>query len=211
MFQMALTYETLMCNFDNLVNFVRYAVAEFDESHDLNHAISVTLNSHKIMTSFGESFDSKLLIYMAMLHDVCDHKYPNSISKEELEEFIKNNLGENQTKYVMYIVNNLSWSKESQGKREPCEKWMQNYLIAIGDADRLEAIGYIGIKRCFIFGKAKYPYMTDNEAIQRVIEHCDEKLLRIYPEYFIVSNYARIIAEPLHKETIKFRENPTLL
>lgn len=209
MFQMALTFETLLDKYPELVNFVTSSVADFDESHDLNHAVTVTIRAHAIMASLDPSFDEQLLVFMAMLHDVRDHKYTSSITRDQLVDFVKIHLGEEKMVHVMHVIENLSWSKESQGKRERCIPGLENYLIAVGDADRLEAIGAVGIERCYAFGKAKYPNLTHEEATKRVVDHCDEKLLRIYPEHFIVSDYARKLAEPLHEEIVRFREDPS--
>lgn len=193
---------------DILVFFVKNSVSHFDESHNLDHAIAVTNRSHEIMKSLQSDYDSDLLSYMAMLHDVRDHKYPESITEEDLKIFIKTQLGDKKLEQVMFIIENLSWSKESKGLRETPPPEISNYLIAVSDADRLEAIGEIGIKRCYNFAKAKYSGYTHEQLVKRVIDHSNEKLLKLYNEYFIVSDHARKIAFPLHQEIIKFLESP---
>lgn len=199
--QMSLISETLF-------NFVKGAVTPFDESHDLNHAVTVTNAAHKIMLTLDPTYDRELLSYMAMLHDVRDHKYPKSISEEELVTFIRSRFSEEKLVQIMYVIENLSWSKEASGKRKPCPPELLHYLIAVGDADRLEAIGKVGLKRCYEFGKAKNPDQTHDQLVERVVEHCHEKLLRLYMENFIVSDYARTIAHPLHLEIVEFLNNP---
>lgn len=191
-----------------LVAFVRQSVAHFDESHDLNHALTVTNSSHKIMATLQEEYDHELLSYMAMLHDVRDHKYPESISEEELKSFILEQIGDEKLEKVMFVVDNLSWSKESSGRRKPAPHELANYLTAVSDADRLEAIGSVGLKRCYEFGRAKHPDYTHEQQVERVRVHCYEKLLRLYNEHFIVSECARKIALPLHQEILRFVENP---
>lgn len=144
-----------------------------------------------------------------MLHDVCDHKYPESISREELVNFIETQLGHDKMEQVMFVVDNLSWSKEAKGQRKQPSEFLANYLKAVSDADRLEAIGQIGLKRCYEFTKAKNPLYTHEELITHVVIHCKEKLLRLYLENFIVSPCAREIALPLHREIEEFVENPS--
>jgi uncharacterized protein len=192
-----------------LSNFVQQSVAHFDESHDFNHAKTVTTSAHKIMHSLQPEYDTELLSYMAMLHDVRDHKYPNSITEDELKEFVRSQLGEDKLEQVMYVIENLSWSKEEKGLRKVPPSGLENYLIAVSDADRLEAIGKVGLKRCYEFSRAKHPDYTHEQIVNRVVVHCHEKLLRLYAEHFIVSECAQEIAEPLHDEILVFLENPT--
>lgn len=73
---------------ENLVNFVRTSTQHFDESHGLDHALKVTHTTHAILHNLNEPYDKLFTSTIAMLHDVCDHKYPNSILIEELENFI---------------------------------------------------------------------------------------------------------------------------
>lgn len=201
---------TSKCILDQaLYEFVKDSVKSFDESHDLNHAITVTNSAHRIMRTLQETYDLQLLSYMAMLHDVCDHKYPESITKEMLYEFVVNHLGEEKMENVKFVIENLSWSKEVKGLRKQIPSELSNYMIAVSDADRLEAIGRIGLKRCYAFTKAKNSDMDHDEIVRNVVAHCNEKLLRLYNDGFIVSEIAREIAKPLHKEIEMFMKKPS--
>jgi len=182
-----------------VVDFVKEACKDFDESHDANHAITVYQNSVKIMNSFDIEYDPDILTFASLLHDVCDHKYPNSISTNDLHQFIKKHLSNNKAEIVIKLINNVSYSKEASGKREKFEYPFSLYLDAISDADRLEAIGMQGIKRCEQFTIANGGKVPEN-----VIKHCYEKLLRLYPEKYIKTEYARRLAKPLHEEIIAY-------
>lgn len=182
-----------------LLNFVIESTKHFDDSHNHVHAMKVTHNAHIIMNTLQESYNHKLLTYIAMLHDVCDHKYPDSISKEQLSEFIKINLSAANEPIVMKIINNISFSKEDKGETEEIPDLYKNYHLAVCDADRLEAIGQVGIDRCIEFTKARGGVVPDD-----VVKHCHDKLLRLLPENFIKTEIGKKMAEPLHDIVYKY-------
>jgi uncharacterized protein len=177
-----------------LVQFVQTATHHFDASHDYQHALKVTKTAISIMESFGKPFERDIVEYAAMLHDVCDHKYPESISKKQLFDFIVESLGMSKAKRIEAIIDNTSYSKEAKGLRIELPEPDQTYSIALSDADRIEAIGIQGFERCVQFTEAK------GLPPSNVLQHCHEKLLRLYPEHFIKSTKGREIALPLHLE-----------
>lgn len=76
------------------------------------------------------------------------------------------------------------------------------YLNFVRDADRIMAIGLEnGIRRCKAYAFAFEENCDEDKALDHVINHCHEKLLRLYPEKFIITKTARTIAKPLHEET----------
>jgi uncharacterized protein len=186
---------------DVLLNFVKESTKHFDDSHNHVHAMKVTQNAHKIMKSIRGSrgYNEKFLTYVSMLHDVRDHKYPESISKEELVKFVEFHLGKELVNGVFLIIDNVSFSKENTGKREDVGEFYTDYLTALSDADRLEALGAIGIQRCEEFTLAHGGKVPED-----VVKHCHEKLLRLLPEGFIKSPLARKMAEPLHQEILDY-------
>lgn len=93
----------------------------------------------------------------------------------------------------------MSWSKENKGLTDLKYKPDERYLIALTDADRLEAIGKVGLDRCITFALAHGKLVPED-----VIKHCHEKLLRLLPERFIKTEYARILAQPLHDEIVDY-------
>ena len=99
-----------------LLEFVKVSTSHFDESHDWTHAVKVTDNTHLIMRSLRDHYEYDLVNMAAMLHDVCDHKYPESISSFELETFIRDNASKVDADRILAIINNVSYSKEAKGK-----------------------------------------------------------------------------------------------
>jgi uncharacterized protein len=156
---------------------------------------------------------SRYVIIVAWLHDVRDHKYPESISQEDLDKFIRTiEPDEKMFYFINKVIRNISWSKEANGQRENYDKTFdeklniiyQIVLNIVGDADRLEALGKIGIERCETFTRKILPNASEENIIKNVITHCFDKLLRILPEGYIKTSYGKILAEPLHKEIEDF-------
>ncbi|TNV75622.1 hypothetical protein FGO68_gene13461 [Halteria grandinella] len=149
-------------------------------------------------------FDFDLLCCAALLHDVCDHKYPQSIKRGDLDAFIYETVGKEKGGDVIFIIDNVSWSKEDKARRGeavpvPVPPHLKEYLDAVRDADRLEAIGQVGIDRCIAYSVSIGRKIPDD-----VIVHCHEKLLRIYGEKFIVTDLGRKMAEPLHEVIVEY-------
>jgi len=173
-----------------LYNFVKDSTSSFDESHDINHAFAVYINT---MLIANENMEIDILTYTSMLHDVCDHKYPQSIKKEKLIEFINQELGEQKCNRVIKIIDNISFSKQIKGLRETLNYPDNIYLDIISDADRLEAIGQVGLDRCIAYTKA-----TNGLIPEDVIKHCHEKLL-LLKDHYIVTKKGKELAQPLHE------------
>jgi len=88
-----------------LFDFVALHTRNYDSSHDIHHAIAVYKNALDIIRYDFPFADKKILMYSCLLHDVCDHKYENSITKEERNKFIEEQLqNEEQSKCVIVGV-----------------------------------------------------------------------------------------------------------
>ena len=77
----------------------------------------------------------------------------------------------------------------------------------VSDADKLEAIGIAGVKRCMEYQIHKYKEDFLNQEIpllllvKRVVEHAHEKLLRLR-DHFIKTKMGKEISLPLHNEMV---------
>jgi uncharacterized protein len=177
-----------------LLEFVRDKTKHFDESHDINHAIAVYSNAIEIANIEFPNCDTKILRYASLLHDVCDHKYKHSISLDDLHAFIKSKLSKEQAQIVIDVIDNVSYSIEIKGKRCLSTHLSQKYLDIVSDADRLEAIGDIGIKRCIAYTRA-----TNGKVPEDVVKHCREKLVKLYNDGYIKTVRGRELAAPRHQ------------
>ena len=132
--------------------FVRKSLAKEGTGHDWWHIERVRNNARLINKSAGAN---KFIVDLAiLLHDVGDRKV---IGKKEddysiAENFLqKNKLPVELVSRVMFIIQNMSFSKSlnSKNKTVPLE------FFVVQDADRLDAIGAIGIARVFAYGGSK--------------------------------------------------------
>lgn len=191
---------------ETINTFVRESTKIFDSSHNWQHADIVYNNTILIANESGKAYEDDIVTLTAKLHDVRDHKYPNSITLTELENFITSITNcENKTRRILTIIDNVSFSKQDAGKSKILEEPDASYLNWIRDADRLEAIGQIGLDRCREFSKSRQPDVSILDLDAMVIQHCNEKLLRLYNEPgFIVTKLGREMAAPLHKIIVDY-------
>lgn len=193
---------------NKLEDFVTKSTKIFDDSHNHIHMKKVVSNSFEIIDNDGELREKiysnyqivRLVMIVAWLHDVRDHKYPNSITQEELDDFICT-IDPDNLELIKKLIQNISWSKEAKGQRESFNEDHQTILDIVSDADRLEALGKIGIKRCETFIRERGGMIP-----QDIIIHCHEKLLRILPDGFIKTSYGKKLAQPLHQEIVDYVE-----
>ena len=102
----------------------------------------------------------------AILHDVDDHKLFDTVGNENAVSFLKSNGVDNEeTAFIISIINSVSFSKNRGQTPDSLEGRI------VQDADRLDAIGAVGIARAFAFGG------RHGRSFESNIGHFHEKLL----------------------------------
>lgn len=174
---------------ETLDKFCDYVFENFDESHDKNHHLKVLSNVREIICRGEYRFTEEeisIMTYASMLHDSLDHKYINSwrkhVDRDEILKFMISELGEFNGNICIHIIENISWSKEMNGLTTKLED--RDILRQIvQDADWLEALGEIGIRRCELFRKTsnfdKNKSITEEQIKEDIKSHIHEKLLLI--------------------------------
>ena len=126
-------------------------VLEGDKTgHDWNHALRVEKNVRKIMPPGLDEAELEVIRAACWLHDTIDEKLAQNRQKSvgEIEELlVKNGATLAQIDEVLDIIQNLSYSKNLETKKE-----LSLAGQIVQDADRLDAIGAIGIGRAFYYG-----------------------------------------------------------
>lgn len=145
-----MTYEQLI---DITKNFVKQTLKDAEGGHDWFHTERVYKNA--ILIAKKEQVNELIVALGSLLHDIADSKFYNgdeTVGPKIAREFLlKHNLDSTVIEHVVKIIENMSFSKSLNGKPTFSSKEME----VIQDADRLDAIGAIGIARCFNYGGFK--------------------------------------------------------
>lgn len=188
---------------------------DYDSSHNLSHHFSVFQNTLKIMETwhFGDRQQDAMLMatYAALLHDTVDYKYPVNIDikRQAVEEFLQQKIG-HLAQNIKWIIDNISYSKEiALGYPRHDDAVVQLIRDIVSDADKLDAIGEIGLRRCRDYNAAKYPELGEHQITQLVVKHCHDKLLSLRDNY-IRTKTGRELAIPLHDKIVEFVAQHTI-
>lgn len=154
--------------------FVKNRLKDDKSGHDWHHTLRVFENALDIVKKEGTTVDLTVIKLGALFHDVADYKF--GYSDEDRKNIIKNalgkyNLSEEQVNHIIYIANNTSFSK---GK--PLET-LESKIVQ--DADRLDALGAIGIARAFTYGGFLKRDIYNIDGDKDTISHFYEKLLKL--------------------------------
>jgi uncharacterized protein len=131
------------------INFVRTTLANAEGGHDWWHIHRV----RKLTKYIGTTENSNLYIgdLGALLHDIADSKFHNGdeeIGPIKARDFLRNHSVDNYIiDQVEFIIRNISFKG---GKDTLLERTLE--LDVVQDADRLDAMGAIGIARTFNYG-----------------------------------------------------------
>ncbi|MBU0476019.1 MAG: HD domain-containing protein [Bacteroidetes bacterium] len=136
----------------NTALFVKQKLENAEGGHDWWHIYRVWKNAKNIALS--ENVDHLIVELGALLHDIADSKFNNGdefIGPKIAKEFLKaEKLDDAKIEHVVKIIENISF----KGGKE-IQKFRSHELDVIQDADRLDAIGAIGIARTFNYGGFK--------------------------------------------------------
>jgi uncharacterized protein len=137
---------------DRTIDFVRTTLKNAEGGHDWWHIYRVFLNAKLIAQT--EQCDMFTVELAALLHDIADSKFHNGdeeIGPKKAGEFLQSfNVDENIVLHVQQIIRNISFKS---GFDKP--NFQSIELDIVQDADRLDAIGAIGIARAFSYGGFK--------------------------------------------------------
>lgn len=136
----------------NTEAFVKDTLINAEGGHDWFHVFRVWNNSKLIAEN--EEVDLFIVELGALLHDIADSKFHNgdeTVGPKVAREFLESQQVEEAVIiHVEHIISNISYKG---GNFE--QNFTSPELDVVQDADRLDAIGAIGIARCFNYGGFK--------------------------------------------------------
>lgn len=136
----------------NTVDFVKQALEGNESGHDWWHILRVWNTSKTIAAA--EQVDLFVVELGALLHDVADSKFHNgdeTVGPKKARAFMESqNLPESIINQVVLIIENISFKGGNF-----TTNYSSKELDVVQDADRLDAIGAIGIARTFNYGGYK--------------------------------------------------------
>lgn len=137
---------------ENTQKFVKKRLENTESGHDWFHIERVYKNA--LLIAKEETCNTEVVQLAALLHDIADSKFhygDETIGPKVALEFLtKENIAEEIISHVVAIIENISFKGGN---------FQQNFhskeLEIVQDADRLDAIGAIGIARTFNYGGFK--------------------------------------------------------
>jgi uncharacterized protein len=195
------------------INFVKEKLEGAEAGHDWFHIERVWKLSKKIAEKEGGNLE--VIELSALLHDIADPKFHNGdetlalkISQNFLEEI---HVNAELIEQVLFVIKNISFKNRAEAPENPPLE-----LQIVQDADRLDAIGAIGIARTFNFGGFKnnlmyHPEIKPNLGMNKeeykksngtTINHFYEKLLLL--KDLMNTETAKRIASERHDFMLQF-------
>jgi len=198
---------------EKTVEFVKSSLSDAEGGHDWWHIQRVLNNTRSIASK--EQVNMEVCELGALLHDIADPKFHDGDEKKGsriAREFLTmNSVPENHILAVLDIIENISFSKGTDTKTIKSPE-----LQVVQDADRLDAMGAIGIARAFNYGGFKNRAMHDpsitpkkyaNSSEYRnsdspTLNHFHEKLLLL--KELMNTNTGKEMAEKRHAFMLDF-------
>lgn len=141
--------------------------------HDFYHALRVMENAKIIAKDYRVDLD---VIYASCLvHDVIDDKLEEMyiLSLDEVKDVLRNaSLSSIQIEKVLDIITNMSYRSKNSFT------YLEGQIVQ--DADRLDALGAIGIARTFAFGGSRKRNIYDDKGnVLTSVGHFYDKLFKL--------------------------------
>ena len=186
--------------FDILIDRVKAIQTGEATGHDWYHTYRVAGMSRQI----GEMEDCNMDIVLAAayLHDVADHKF--GYTKESRGELLRQLMTEAEfpedlQEDVLEVVESISFSEGV-----PCRERQQKESDVVKDADRLDALGAIGIARTFAYGGKVGRPIYDPVDPANSLQHFDDKLLLLKDG--MRTEAGKRLAQTRHAFLVQFKE-----
>ena len=137
---------------EKTIAFAKATLENAEGGHDWFHIERVYKNA--LLIANGEDVDTTIVALGALLHDIADSKFydgDESVGPRMASEFLlRHNVDGAIIEHVLEIIKNVSFKEGNQK-----QAFSSLELDVVQDADRLDALGAIGIARTFNYGGFK--------------------------------------------------------
>ncbi|EEP81878.1 conserved hypothetical protein [Uncinocarpus reesii 1704] len=153
--------------------FVTKQMQHYDPSHNPAHVARVVRLAHRLLAAERArgsriTYNETIITLAALLHDIGDRKYLVPGSTQDPATMVRDallNSGCDPTlaERAQTVVSNVAYSKEVKNPNIVARLIAEDgfpELAIVQDADRLDAIGAVGIGRCFTYLGAKGPQLA---------------------------------------------------
>jgi len=199
---------------DMLSEYVSEVCSNRDKSHGWEHMKVVAETAKMIVEK--DFIDEPDYIYnqlmldtitVAWLHDVADHKYDSDGKlTHNLMKWGCANIGGFVN--ILEIIKLVSYTSENSALKagkpinydEKLGKYYARVRHIVSDADKLEAIGTIGIERAILYTRHAHPDYTEEQIIIELKKHAEDKMLRLAEE-FLRTETGKQLGKIKHEET----------
>lgn len=145
---------------ENTINFVKKQLENAESGHNWFHMERVYNNA--LLIAKEETCSLEVVQLAALLHDIADSKFHDgdeTVGPKVARKFLTSeNVSEEIINHVVLIIENISFKGGNFEK-----KFTSKELEIVQDADRLDAIGAVGIARTFNYGGYKNREMYNPE------------------------------------------------
>jgi len=166
------------------IEYIESLFAGRSDGHDAEHTMRVYRNALLLADSEPEC-DRLMVALAALLHDADDHKLFETENNANARVFLaQHQMKPKMTEQICRIINGVSFS-QNRGKRPDTIEGM-----IVQDADRLDAMGAVGIARTFAYGGEHGRPMKES------VQHFYDKLLKL--KSLMNTETGRMMAEKRH-------------
>ena len=174
---------------EEAIEFIENLFKGNSDGHGVDHAMRVYHNAMIIAQT--ECCDMQIVALAALLHDADDHKIFHTEGNANARGFLKGHgVPEDEIERIVTIINAVSFSKNKDKKPETIEG------MIVQDADRLDAMGAVGIARTFAYGG------KHGRDMESSIQHFHEKLLLL--KDLMNTEKAKELAKKRHEYLLGF-------
>ncbi len=165
------------------MSYIRALFRDNADGHGVDHTLRVWRNA--MMIAEGEACDPQIVSLAALLHDADDHKLFATENNANARHFLaEQGVPPETADRICEAVNAVSFSRNKGKRPETAEGRI------VQDADRLDALGAVGIARTFAYGGKHGRAPADS------IAHFHEKLLLL--KDMMNTDRAKAMAEERH-------------